>query len=92
MNILCKGCGKDSGVRAPKGSYSVGEYSKKTGFAWIPGAEDDSFWICRICAFEVEGHLSSITAFTGDVHIYLPTLHSMLKKYLDSLAHESGKR
>lgn len=92
MNIRCKGCEKDSRVRAPKGSYSVRDFAKRTGFVWIPVAEGDPVWLCRTCAFEAEGHLASIKQLTGEVYIYLPTLHSILEKYLDALAHQSDKR
>ena len=92
MNILCKGCKKNSGVRAPSGSYSVGEYADRTGFVWIPGAEGESLWLCRICAFEIEGHLTRIKELTGEVYVYLPTLHSILEKYLESLAHQPDKK
>ncbi len=88
MNIVCKGCKKDSGSASSGGS--VGEDTRRTGFIWIPSAGGEAIWLCRQCGNGVLDLTQSILEITGELYVYLPTLEDSLKRSLE--AHESNKR
>ena len=88
MNILCKGCKKDSGSASSGGS--VGDDTKRTGFIWIPSAGGEAIWLCLQCANGVFDLTETILGITGELYTYLPTLRDSLKRSLET--HESNKR
>lgn len=80
MNVMCKGCKRDSRVEQPTTGYSVGALSRESGFCWVPAGEGGSLWLCPTCRDIALEHLKVVMTIIGaDSYVNVPTLAEYLE-------------